>query len=663
MKHPRSASVLSFCLAAALLFGCTLSASAASCPAGQNVGVYAAGRYVNWDGVSNAAQFKGADGELWYAVDGETAVTVYRTKNGRPVSGSVTLKKPHPLFGTVLSDEDGSLYLITGEKNETTDTSVETVFISKFDRNGRLIKTVGDNGGSSLAYYYGPSFFTRTPFNAGNCDAAIFGDTLTVFYARSMYSGHQSCSVLTVDTNELSKVNVGAFYESHSFAQRVVPTKEGFVYVSEGDCYDRAFAVYSVKLTNGEATYRQTANVFDFWVEDGALDAYNMHVVNNNFAHMGGLAALPNGRVAFAATSVPSLNSDAEREKEQIFIQIFDPYTPLDAPSAFVTKGERSGLAGNNGRTNVTNYGVKWLTSYAYDEEVDNVQIVSTDQGEIVVLYELRDYYGYNGVWYIVLDENGIVTRPAALFSADARLNPCETPVYANGAVYWVGNEYGDNEDKLMIYRLPLGAEDCSVTGDHIWNDGKVTKKAACTAEGEKTFTCTVCGAKRTEPTEKAAHSLTKTAGKAATCTKDGNAEYYTCSVCKKTFADAGGEKEIEDATLRATGHSFGEWTVAKKATADSEGLETRACSVCGEKETRPIPKAETVYTRCDADGDGRITSADARLALRRAVGLETCQEGSPAFLACDADGDGSVTAADARLILRAAVGLDAPAA
>lgn len=69
----------------------------------------------------------------------------------------------------------------------------------------------------------------------------------------------------------------------------------------------------------------------------------------------------------------------------------------------------------------------------------------------------------------------------------------------------------------------------------------------------------------------------------------------------------------------------------------------------------------KVVVTLGDVDGDGNISAADARLALRRSVGLETYEEGSPAFLACDVDLDGNVSAADARLILRASVGLEDP--
>ena len=64
-------------------------------------------------------------------------------------------------------------------------------------------------------------------------------------------------------------------------------------------------------------------------------------------------------------------------------------------------------------------------------------------------------------------------------------------------------------------------------------------------------------------------------------------------------------------------------------------------------------------YMPGDVDGDGIISSGDARLALRRSVMLEDYPEGSAAYLACDVDFDGGVSSADARLILRASVGLE----
>ena len=57
-----------------------------------------------------------------------------------------------------------------------------------------------------------------------------------------------------------------------------------------------------------------------------------------------------------------------------------------------------------------------------------------------------------------------------------------------------------------------------------------------------------------------------------------------------------------------------------------------------------------------DADGDGEVSSADARIVLRCCVKLEDITLYD--FSACDFDGDGELTPSDARLILRCSVGL-----
>lgn len=64
---------------------------------------------------------------------------------------------------------------------------------------------------------------------------------------------------------------------------------------------------------------------------------------------------------------------------------------------------------------------------------------------------------------------------------------------------------------------------------------------------------------------------------------------------------------------------------------------------------------------RGDVNGDGRITAADARLALRAAVSLENYRPGGWQFIAADVDQNSAITAADARKILRAVVGLEDP--
>ena len=69
------------------------------------------------------------------------------------------------------------------------------------------------------------------------------------------------------------------------------------------------------------------------------------------------------------------------------------------------------------------------------------------------------------------------------------------------------------------------------------------------------------------------------------------------------------------------------------------------------------LRKDSVKFLQGDADLDGKVTSADARLTLRIAVGLDDVTPITKA--AADYDGDVRVSSADARLVLRASVGLE----
>ena len=131
--------------------------------------------------------------------------------------------------------------------------------------------------------------------------------------------------------------------------------------------------------------------------------------------------------------------------------------------------------------------------------------------------------------------------------------------------------------------RTCTGCGYVKLAGQHTWNDGVVTKEATCTEPGEKTYTCKVCSETKTEPIKASGHSLTKVEAVAATCTKTGNNEYYTCSVCKKVFkADKTTETTVADETLAALGHKLTK-TEAKAATCTEVGnKEYYTCDNCG---------------------------------------------------------------------------------
>ena len=128
---------------------------------------------------------------------------------------------------------------------------------------------------------------------------------------------------------------------------------------------------------------------------------------------------------------------------------------------------------------------------------------------------------------------------------------------------------------------------------------------------------------------------------------------------------DAYGNSVQTETVTITLAHNWDGGKVTKEATGTSEGELTFTCSGCGAVKTDPIPpKTPATPTKTerlpgDVDSDGELTSADARLALRASVKLETILPGSPAFLAADADRNGAIESADARLILRASVKLE----
>ena len=171
---------------------------------------------------------------------------------------------------------------------------------------------------------------------------------------------------------------------------------------------------------------------------------------------------------------------------------------------------------------------------------------------------------------------------------------------------------------------------------------------ATCTKGGSNEYyTCSACGkifkdadastetSVEAEKTSKIPHTLTKTEYKAATCTEDGNTEYYTCSVCGKIFKDENGTQEtsVEAEKLVATGHSLTK-TDAKAATCTEDGNnEYYTCSACGKifKDAEGTQET-TVENEILAASGHKMSKNDAKSA--------TCTEdGNNEYYSCSACG------------------------
>ena len=138
-------------------------------------------------------------------------------------------------------------------------------------------------------------------------------------------------------------------------------------------------------------------------------------------------------------------------------------------------------------------------------------------------------------------------------------------------------------------------------------------------------------------------HSMTATAGKAATCTEAGNSAYWTCSRCHKFFSDAAGKTEIAKdswviaalghdeatraavaATCYASGHEADTYckrcgiVITAGATIPATGKHTYVngvCTVCGVKNPMANVKGDDIKVDSKdnktAAGDGLVIKAD----------------------------------------------------
>lgn len=173
---------------------------------------------------------------------------------------------------------------------------------------------------------------------------------------------------------------------------------------------------------------------------------------------------------------------------------------------------------------------------------------------------------------------------PACRFTApQGKLFDCwlitGTVGYNPSELYDLSDEPWDEERLLAFSNLTLKASWKACT--HTWDDGAVTTAATCTATGEKTFTCSVCNATKTETIPASGHT-----GGRATCK-----EKAKCETCGEEYGaldptnHAGTETDwiktenTHKETYRCcsavkteeAAHTFGEW---------SDGKHT--CSICG---------------------------------------------------------------------------------
>lgn len=149
-----------------------------------------------------------------------------------------------------------------------------------------------------------------------------------------------------------------------------------------------------------------------------------------------------------------------------------------------------------------------------------------------------------------------------------------------------------------------IGQEDCTIsftvaslsdfvlvpgkcTGEHSWDEGKVTAEPGCLTVGTKEYTCTKCGEKKTEVLKALGHSYTVETEdkKAPTCTEEGY-QVFKCERCDATW-----QKPLDKLS-----HDW-KLTSENKATCSSEGNRIYTCTICKDTKNEIIPKDSNAHS------------------------------------------------------------------
>ena len=128
-----------------------------------------------------------------------------------------------------------------------------------------------------------------------------------------------------------------------------------------------------------------------------------------------------------------------------------------------------------------------------------------------------------------------------------------------------------------------LSGQTIAKTENHSWDAGKVTTKATCTEEGEKTFTCSICGDEKTEKVSATGHQHTEIRNKKeATCKETGYSGDTWCKDCGKKILSGQAIAKTED-------HSWNQGEITKEPTCKEKGEKTFTCSICGNTKTEKV--------------------------------------------------------------------------
>lgn len=255
-----------------------------------------------------------------------------------------------------------------------------------------------------------------------------------------------------------------------------------------------------------------------------------------------------------------------------------------------------------NWKINFTGDGtVNFVSSWSDLPDSGALQLVKYGDGKMTMVGLSQDMWEYSDIM-----QNRTAMLPAYLYASEAVYSE---PPHICDFGDWVDDANGDTHTRTCA------DPECGKTETvaHSWDNGKETTAPTCTQDGVKTFTCSDCGATKTEAIEALGHDWSDWTDDGILAAKDTHsrtckrncgvaAEIENHSWSRWTSVNENTHKKTCDIcdAIRTASHNWGEGVVAKEPTEEEEGLMTYTCGDCGQTKGEPIDKLEHVHNWSD---------------------------------------------------------------
>ena len=448
--------------------------------------------YYTWSSVVKSNLTENSDKTLTRVESTSKGVLVEKySANGKTLISKSTIKNELPIYGGYFSGKNNN-YIVFGQNNKGEKDSAEIVRIVKYSKSWSKI---------SDCKIYGSNTFE--PFEAGSLrmielDGKLYVYTCHTMYADSNKLNHQANMLFTVDestmktTDSMYEVsNLQDGYVSHSFNQ-FIKTDGTYIYRVDHSESNNMIMSGQYLTVNGITLSRYNKNSSSTNVAVTIPLKFDIHSGNYTGASIGGFE-VGSGNCLIAYTK----DISSSCKSRNAYISVTDEYF--------------------NKTNNVA------LTNYKSGTKVScrTPQLVKINENFFLVMWE-----EYNSSTKKVTTKAKTVDSSAntvASATLSVRLSDCQPVMCSDGTVKW----YVSDNSSPKLYSI--NPYDLTKRHEHTYTS-VVTKQPTCKATGVRTYTCTTCGAKKTETINKLAHSY-KQYVTPATTSADGSIT-KKCTAC-----------------------------------------------------------------------------------------------------------------------------------